>query len=684
MIWGCFLLFLIAHASGFLAAGFEDQWQCEVNGVLEKLAFDPASGKVFFGAKQWIAEASFQEAMSATYPIEGSKKAIAYDCNNSRLFYQLALDHRHHLYYSDGQNHRRIYRSDVIDFCIDPKTSDVLCSCSNLGGNGLKALCRFDSRGELIWHYPVQAPTATFYFDVPSGKVICCDFGPQGNQVFCLDSSGKLLWRHLVSENAAAIACDVQGGRVFYGVSHKSVCCVDRESQINWEYPLVSRKEQIIAIFVDAESELVIVEAHDNLGHLYCLSFNGELLWEYAFDRAEQKKAVVDLDSKKIFFIAGNGKELRCIDYKRECVWSRRLDGYVDEIILDSKRRRLIWVTSLSMVHSMSYASLDCSVETAIEQWQLEKVDEPAVSGLDGQLKSVEQWKYRKEGLASKGIFFDPIDQAVFWLGNQENSGRMYRLSLRGKLKATWLLPNAIKCGWYHRGQRRIFYTDLNDEHHLFDLNQRQSVNWLDRDLEVTAYSFDFTSEKAVYGESAGSTHFVCRLNSAGEKVWAYPTENKVAALDFDPESNHIFYGLESRNGVYCVGLDGVLKWRYPLRGMTEEPSEIVVDCANQRVFLGTYDHRYAHLRCLDFSGSELWTYCARGRIVNQGLVVDPKSKKVFFAATHGRWLYCLNSIGKLLWKRELDDHPRGLAIDFEHQLLFCLLHQGQCQAIRY
>ena len=686
---GCFFsLFLIDPINCFSKEIFQQQWQDKFENGIEQVAFDSASKNIFLESEKWIIEISPQGKIKAIHSIEGAKKAIAYDDENKWIFYQLVLDSKRGLYYIDDQKDQNLYLSNVFDFCLNPITKNVVCSCLSPSDHQLTMLACFNSRKELIWHYPLRSEAVIFNFDLSSGNLVCSDLDSNGQRIFCLDPNGKLLWSHFIQGKSSVIDCSAEKGRIFYGISQEGLYCLNEHGEIDWKYPLARKTEWIDGIFVDAESEKVFVESHDDLRHFYCFNLGGQLLWEYSIKRDGQRKAVIDVVNKKFFILAHDGKKLRCLDYEKQCLWEYSFDCCVNKIFVDSKNCRLICVTLSGFLKSISYASFDFSTRQAIEQWELETIDEKAVRDLRNRSNPVGQWQFKDREFTPKEIFFDPINEsshsAVFWVGNKKYSGWVYCLSQEGELKESWQLPGGIQSAWYHYGQKQLFYISYDGQHHIFDLGEGQKADKIDQRAEVTAYYFDANSKTIFCGKSKAANHCICCLSDNGEEIWSHPVENKVVTIDYDAENKSIFYGLEYQDGFYCVDLNGDIKWRYPAMQMTEEPSKVVVDTKNGKIFLGTYDHRYAHLCCLDFEGHQLWKYSVKGRIVDQGLVTDPKSKKIFFASTHDSNLYCLNSVGKLLWKHQFDSPVCGIALDIENKVLFCSMYDGCCQAIGY
>lgn len=152
------------------------------------------------------------------------------------------------------------------------------------------------------------------------GKIISIDTSGNANEVF---HSEKRLY-HLTLTNDGNILC------VLHQSSEAKILCLSAEGIVLWEYAFESEQPTIRPI-LDQNSNIYFFAFFNRTGILYCISKSGNLLWKKAFPSMCWTEPAISQNGT-IYIGLNKNRTLYALDSNGEILWSKEV-GLINQNI---------------------------------------------------------------------------------------------------------------------------------------------------------------------------------------------------------------------------------------------------------------------------------------------------------------------------------------------------------------
>lgn len=248
-----------------------------------------------------------------------------------------------------------------------------------------------------------------------------------------------------------------------------------------------------------------------------------------------------------------------------------------------------------------------------------------------------------------------------------------------------------------------IYYLGYGVSQVILKLNSLGQINWTKSSYDISAYTGLSLSADETRLYFGSNTQFVC-LDSGGNNIWSLdqPSTNTKPIIGKD---GTIFATLQ--DGMTAINPDGTIKWKYI-------DADAFINYPSSDIDGNIYFLSGMQLVKLDKNGSFLWSYDTQTNLDYSGAVLidgfnnvyflkqngivvsldkkgnfrwqrDSISSQVFPAinssnciyTTKGKYVYCSNNDGNLIWSCEIlppvnNEHIEAyLAVDFEDNVYY-------------
>jgi len=248
----------------------------------------------------------------------------------------------------------------------------------------------------------------------------------------------------------------------------------------------------------------------------------------------------------------------------------------------------------------------------------------------------------------------------------------LYALKYDGTLK--W--EKSIISGFQHNisisKSGKIFYAEKDTLHII---NSSNGVTVSKHYYEnIMDHSMSFSSEGDVIYVNTGIVNqpdiynYLNAIDTLGNLIWRKQFYDLPFEMPLvDNEGNIYVIGADSlNNALISFHPDGSLRWRFHVKTHSNF-SAPTMDFEGNIIF-HTVEYDYSLSRnisiiySLDYSGNLNWKYVIDPELlwpdthINHGLVSDAEGK-IYFGSTRGKYFYCLDKNGELLWRFDLEGY---------------------------
>lgn len=274
-------------------------------------------------------------------------------------------------------------------------------------------------------------------------------------------------------------------------------------------------------------------------------------------------------------------------------------------------------------------------------------------------------WTYETELFNPNNIVPIIAKDSTIYFGSANTN--LYALYPNGELK--WMIKNII-FGTPHcymtLAKNGDLYVPSSDTLVIVNPNGIVKEKRTIAELKGRSIIFSTGGDTIFYFTGGGDLYDAGAINAAlldGSLLWSYEFATHNLGTPLVDNSNRIYvFGRDTsppnNNFLYCIGPDGLLKWKYPADYGYDDYDSPTIDNNGNIIFHSRPSQSF--IVSLDYNGNENWVTQLPGdfqhSLIDHGLVCDADGK-IYCGSTYEGSFYCLSSEGEILWTLDLEDY---------------------------
>jgi outer membrane protein assembly factor BamB len=216
----------------------------------------------------------------------------------------------------------------------------------------------------------------------------------------------------------------------------------------------------------------------------------------------------------------------------------------------------------------------------------------------------------------------------------------------------------------------KLFVAEVDTLHIIHSANgETVSKHYFDSIIDHKI-SFSPDGSRAYFGSGPTNqpniNNYLNAIDTSGNLLWRYTfNEISYAAPLVDNNGRIYVLGAEDNAALYCFNMHGSVLWSYDIRSFDKSDGPTMDHDGNIILHLREYDPTLKDisvLHSLDYSGDLNWRYIIDSDLsvidtdIEHPLVCDAEGK-IYFGSTYGKYFYCVNKEGELMWKLDLEGY---------------------------